>query len=334
MNSTIIKDRIEIIRLLRDELGDEFKRDVFEGLTARPKSIPSKYLYDARGADLFKAICRQREYYQTTTELSILKSCAGLIMEDYLQSDVIEFGSGEDLKIRMLLERAFDSPEADICYIPVDVSEPTLVESAKGLCRTFERLRVSGMVADFTKHLEFISHGRKKLFLFFGSTVGNFSYERRSEFLSDIAAQMEDDDRFILGVDMIKPVEILEHAYNDSRGLTAEFNKNVLNVLNRRLRADFDRERFDHLAFYNAEGERVEMHLRAKCNHVVKIRDIGLDVPFQEGETIRTEICKKFSRSSAGTMAEEAGMRIGRWYTDPREWFSLLELSAVRQDCP
>jgi L-histidine Nalpha-methyltransferase len=332
MNTTLITDRIEVARLPGDTIDEEFRKDVLEGLSGPRKFIPSKYFYDTRGSQLFREICRLPEYYQTRTEMSVLKDCADTIIENYRQADVVEFGSGEDLKIRTLLDAAFKSPGADICYIPVDVSEPTLLESAIELCRTYPALRVSGIVGDFTKHLKLASFGRKRLFLFFGSTIGNFSDANRREFLMNIACQMQAGDRFILGIDMMKPLEIVELAYNDSRGVTAEFNKNILAVLNRRLNADFDVDLFEHLAFYNADEERVEMHLRAKCNIVAEVGKLGLNVTLRAGETIRTEICKKFSRRSAAAMAEEAGMMIERWHADPKGWFSLLELSAVSRD--
>lgn len=330
MTTTSITDRIEITKLTGETVEDEIRRDILSGLTARPKYIPSKYFYDARGSELFREICRLPEYYQTRTELAILRGCADGIIQDYRNADIIELGSGEDLKIRTLLDAAFDSPGADICYVPVDVSEPALLESSRQLCRTYPRLRVAGIVADFTRHLGLIPGGRMRLFLFFGSTIGNFPEQKQRDFLLNIAHQMKEEDRFILGIDMIKPVEILERAYNDSRGMTAKFNKNVLNVLNRRLNADFNSSLFDHVAFYNAPEERVEMHLRARCNLAVNIGDLGLQLRLQEGETIRTEVCRKFSRASATAMAEGGGMCIEKWHSDPNEWFSLLECR--RQD--
>lgn len=332
MSTTLITDRIEITRLPGENPDDELRKDVLEGLTARQKFIPSKYFYDATGSQLFQEICRLPEYYQTRTELSILQRCTDEIIGNYLQSDIIEFGSGEDLKIRTLFDAAFASDLSDICYVPVDVSEPTLLESAKELCRTYPGLRVSGIVGDFTRHLGLMPQNRKRLFLLFGSTIGNFTDNSRKEFLRDTARLMERDDRLILGIDMIKPAEILERAYNDSLGMTARFNKNVLTVLNRKLDADFDMDLFEHLAFYNPEREQVEMHLRAGSDLVVAIRALGLHVLFREGETIRTEICRKFSRSSADAMAEESGLEIERWHSDPKGWFSLLELSAARKN--
>ena len=326
MDTHLSAERIEILDYMRDTFRDEIKRDVFKGLTSERKCVPSKYFYDAYGSHLFREICRLPEYYQTRTELSILENSADLIMENFRKGDIIELGSGENLKIRTLLDAAFTSPSADICYMPVDVSEPILVESSRELIGTYADLRVIGIVADFTKHLENIPLKRRKLFIFLGSTIGNFSNRERQVFLRDISGLMGPDDRLLLGIDMIKPAEILELAYNDLRGVTAEFNKNILSVVNRELNADFDKSHFDHLAFYNISEERVEMHLRANRNVSVEIKDLDLFISLRKDETVRTEICRKFSRRSAEKMAEEARLKINRWFTDPGGWFSLIEL--------
>jgi L-histidine N-alpha-methyltransferase len=325
MNTTLAADRIEVRNFLLDTFYEEIRKDVFEGLTSCRKSIPSKYFYDARGSRLFREICRLPEYYQTRTELSILKKYSDVIIEKFRDGYIVELGSGENLKIRTLLDAAFESSTANICYVPVDVSEPTLIESSMELIAEYPDLRVSGIVADFTRHMKHIPCDRKKLFLFFGSTIGNFSDEERKEFLKNVAQHMGPDDRFLLGIDMIKPAGILERAYNDSRGVTDEFNKNILDVLNRELNADFDKSYFDHLAFYNSGREQIEMHLRASSGLSVEIGDLDLFVRMKKDETIQTEICKKFSRRSTEQMAEEAGLKIRRWFTERDNWFSLAE---------
>ncbi|MFA5354950.1 MAG: L-histidine N(alpha)-methyltransferase, partial [Thermodesulfovibrionales bacterium] len=291
------------------------------------KSLPSKYFYDARGSELFDSICRLPEYYQTRTELAILRSSAVSIVEAMREGDIVELGSGANLKIRALLDASFRDCTSDICYVPVDVSESALLESSTELLDIYPGLRIRGIVADFTKHIEKIPSGRQRLFLFFGSTIGNFSDEERRCLLEGIAGLMEPEDRFLLGIDMIKPANLLERAYNDRQGITADFNRNVLQVLNRELKADFETSHFDHLAFYNEEKEQVEMHLRANRDISAEIRGLGLRVEMEEGETIHTEICRKFSMESAEAMAEEAGLRIERSFSDPRGWFSLVELA-------
>lgn len=327
MHSAFASKRLKIMSYMKDTFQSDISRDVLQGLTYGQKSIPSKYLYDAYGSRLFEEICSLPEYYQTRTELSILKSSATHMVQNLREVDIVELGSGSNLKIRTLLDACIRSCKSDICYLPVDVSESALVEASLELLDSYTDLKIVGIVADFTKHIGKIPAGRQRLFVFFGSTIGNFSGGARIGLLKSVAKMMGPGDRFLLGIDMIKPVEVIERAYNDSMGVTAEFNKNILNVLNRELNADFDASHFDHVAFYHASKEQVEMHLRANRGVSVEINGLGIQVSMEKGETIQTEICGKFSRESAEAMAEEAGLRIDRWYSDPQGWFSLVELA-------
>jgi L-histidine N-alpha-methyltransferase len=252
-------------------------------------------------------------------------------VRDLREADIVELGSGSNLKIRTLLDACFRSRQADICYVPVDVSKSAMESSAE-LLDFYPDLKILGIVGDFTKHMEKIPPGRKRLFLFFGSTIGNFRDKARIDLLMRVAGIMGPCDRFLLGIDMIQPADILERAYNDSRGVTAEFNKNILNVVNRELDADFDLSHFDHVAFYNADKERIEMHLRANRRLSVQIDAFSIRISMEKGETIHTEVCGKFSRESAVAMVEEAGLRIDRWYSDPLGWFSLLELTRMDRE--
>jgi L-histidine Nalpha-methyltransferase len=330
MRSAPASERIWIMNYMRDTFHGDIRRDVLRGLTSVRKSLPSKYFYDAYGSQLFEAICGLPEYYQTRTELSILRNSAAHIVRNLREADIIELGSGSNVKIRTLLDACLGTYRADICYMPVDVSESALVKSSVELLDSYPDLKITGFVADFTKRIGQIPAGRQRLFVFFGSTIGNFAGEARVRLLKSVAGMMGPGDRFLLGIDMIKPVEVLERAYNDSRGVTAQFNKNILNVLNRELNADFVSSHFDHVAFYNAGREQVEMHLRANRSISVKIGGLGMQVSMEKGETIHTEICGKFSRLSAVAMAAEAGLTVNRWFTDPRSWFSLVEL--IRMD--
>lgn len=332
MHSTLASERIEIMDYMKDTFYSDIRRDVLTGLTSPQKSVPSKYFYDAYGSQLFETICSLPEYYQTRTELSILKSSAAHIVRNIREADIVELGSGSNLKIRTLLDACFRSRQADIRYVPVDLSESQLVESSVELLNFYPELKIVGIVADFTKHIEKIPTGRERLFVFFGSTIGNFGDEARIDLLKRVAGMMGCGNRFLLGIDMIKPAEIIERAYNDSMGVTAEFNKNILNVVNRELNADFDVSHFDHVAFYNADREQVEMYLRAIRSISVEINGLGMQVSMKKDETIHTEICRKFSRESAEAMAEEAGLRIDRWYSDPQGCFSLVELARMDQD--
>jgi L-histidine N-alpha-methyltransferase len=209
--------------------------------------------------------------------------------------------------------------------MPVDVCASALTQSAAELTAVYPKLRINGIVADFTRDLHCIQSDRPKLVLFFGSTIGNLNEREASSFLQGVAATLNPGDRFLLGLDMVKPVEIIEAAYNDSRSVTAEFNKNILLVINRELRANFNPNSFDHVAFFNSEEERVEMHLRARKDTWVEVKAIDASFVLRKGETIRTEICRKFTRHGAEKLIRDAGMEVSRWHSDPKGWFSLLE---------
>jgi len=302
--------------------------DVRAGLTAENKSIPSKYFYDARGSELFENICSLPEYYLTRREMALLDENADELVDGFADGDLVELGAGSNRKIRTLLDAMGGSRRATIRYVPLDVSEAALVESGKELVAIYPELEVMGVVGDFNRHLNLIESDRSKVVLFLGSTIGNLDEHESRVFLRSVAEIMGPEDRLLLGLDMVKPREILEAAYNDSQGVTAEFNKNVLRVLNRDLGGDFDLNDFEHVAFFNERDEHVEMHLRAERSLRVRIADPGLTVNFDRGETIRTEISRKFSRSSAEKMVEAAGLRTERWHWDSKKWFAVAEITA------
>ncbi len=311
---------------LRGRAETQIGEDVRLGLSGHRKTLPSKYFYDARGSRLFEQICGLPEYYQTRIEISILRDNAQSLTRDFHNGDLVELGSGANWKIRLLLEIMGRLRRSQTRYVPVDVSQTALVAASKGLLNLYPELTVMGIVGDFTKHLPQLPCGRMKLILFFGSTIGNLSVQESRSFLTEVASTLCPNDRFLLGLDMIKPEEVLNAAYNDSQGVTEQFNKNVLRVINRELEADFDTDYFEHLAFYNSELEQVEMHLRAIRPHRVEIADLELTVTFEAGETILTEISRKFSRDSAARMVEDAGLSIAHWHTDPNHWFSIAEI--------
>jgi L-histidine Nalpha-methyltransferase len=305
-------------------------QDVLKGLMADQKYIPSKYLYDARGSKLFEVICNLPEYYPTRTELRLLSTHAKDIVRGFGQGDLVELGAGANRKIRTLLDALDPQRRADVRYVPVDVCGPALQESAAQLTTVYPELRVNGIVADFTRDLHRLQSDRPKVVMFFGSTIGNLDEGEALSFMKEVAAMLNPGDRFLLGLDMVKPIEILEAAYNDSQNVTAEFNKNILLVINRELRATFDPASFDHAAFFNEKQERVEMHLRARRDICVDVKALRISVVLKNGETIRTEICRKFRRDGAETLIRDAGMEVSRWYSDSRGWFSLLEAVLAR----
>jgi L-histidine N-alpha-methyltransferase len=259
--------------------------------------------------------------------MSILKRAAPEIMSSFGSGDIVELGSGANDKIRLLFDSVPESGFRHLRYIPVDVSETALREASEDLISTYPDLEVLGIVADFTRHLEAIPSDLPRLFIFFGSTIGNFDEEMRTKFLQLLSDTMSPGDRFIIGFDMLKPKDTLEAAYNDSRGITSEFNKNVLHVLNRELDADFNQSHFDHVAFFNEEKKRVEMHLQAKRDMSVNVDALLMEVRLEKGETIHTEICGKFSKEGVEQIVHAAGLKVHRWFSDSRKWFSLVELS-------
>jgi L-histidine N-alpha-methyltransferase len=317
------------LNYLNGDHREKMLDDLLQGMTKRQKSIPAKYFYDARGSRLFDQICMTPEYYPTKTELSILDESAAEIMQFFLEEggDLIELGSGSNQKIRKLLNGMPRPGHGRIRYVPVDISRTSLLESARELLDDYEDLAILGILADFTQHLRVLPRGRK-LLTFFGSTIGNLTEREALNFLRNVRAIMNRDDRFLLGMDMLKPIEIIEAAYNDKQGVTCDFNRNILAHIDRELGADFDPEDFEHLAFFNTGTECVEMHLKARRNVTARIEDLGLSVEVKRDETIHTEICRKFGRGSVRRLFQEAGLSVSRWLTDSKGWFSLVELEA------
>lgn len=301
--------------------------DVRKGLTKTPKELPPKYFYDARGADLFEQICGLPEYYLTRTERALLKVIADDLIGSCRATTLVEFGSGSARKTRILLDAMAGAGLLD-CYVPIDVSEDLLRETAHGLVGDYPGLRVHGMIGDFEHPVEIPPGRGPRLIIFLGGTIGNLTPKEAVGFLRNLARQLRPEDRFLLGTDLVKDVDLLERAYNDVAGVTAAFNRNILSVINRHLKGHFDVNRFDHLAFYNAEESRIEMHLVARESHQVSIDGIGLHVDFMRGESIRTEISCKYTRAMVESMLAEAGLRLLRWDTDADNLFA-LSLSAV-----
>jgi L-histidine N-alpha-methyltransferase len=311
---------------LQESYRTSIAKDAFRGFTAAQKFIPSKYFYDFRGSQLFEDICNLPEYYPTRTEISILKHAAPKMMHSFAHGDIVELGSGANRKIRIFLDSAGKVRLPLLRYIPVDVSESALKEASEELRTIYPDLAVLGIIADFTLHMDAIPCDNPRMIMFLGSTIGNFDEKMQKHFLKLVAGSMNPDDRFVVGFDMIKPRETMEAAYNDSRGITSQFNKNVLHVLNRELNADFRLSQFEHVAFFNDEKERVEMHLRARRETVVTINDLELELTIEKDETIHTENSCKFSTSRVEEMVSEAGLTINEWYFDSKKWFSLAEL--------
>jgi L-histidine N-alpha-methyltransferase len=301
----------------------DLERDVRAGLSAPFKQLPPKYFYDERGSQLFEQITRLPEYYPTRTEHSILESEAAAIVAAADPQCLVELGSGSAAKTRRLLE-AMRSAGSLHTYVPVDISEEITRRTAAELIEEFPGLRVHGVICDFENDLERLpGWGQRRMFAFLGGTIGNFAPDRRVAFLARIASLLGPADTLLLGTDLVKDPARLEAAYDDDAGVTAEFNKNVLAVLNRELGADFDLGAFEHRAFYDAEREWVDIRLRSLVRQTVRVAALDMEVVFEAGEEMRTEISSKFTRESLERSYSPAGLRLEHFWTDPECLFAL-----------
>jgi L-histidine N-alpha-methyltransferase len=302
--------------------------EVEEGLRSTPKNLPSKYFYDARGSELFEKITELPEYYPTRTEQALLERFADEITADPAPAELIELGSGSGKKTRLLIDAARSHGRLRR-YTPFEVSEQIAEQSAQRMAALYPDLQVFVVVGDFELHLDEIPPCEARLVVFLGGTIGNFMRADAVRFLSGVASLLDDESRFLLGTDLVKDTAVLEAAYNDAQGVTAEFNLNILNVINHHLDADFDPAAFEHVALFNADLARIEMHLRSRADQRVRLRGIDLEVAFARGELMRTEVSHKYTRESVDSMLEEAGLKLERWFTDPDDNFA-LSLSSRR----
>ena len=306
--------------------------DVLDGLTRPFKEIPPKHFYDSRGSELFERICELPEYYPTRTETAILAARAGeIVAAAGRPSELVELGSGSTLKARMLLD-AMTTHRGARRYVPVDVSERMVREAAAELVGDYPALVVHGVVGDFERHLHEVPRATgpsPRLVALLGGTIGNFPPGSRRRLLRDVRGMLRPGDRFLVGTDLVKDAATIEAAYDDATGVTAEFNRNVLHVINRELGADFDPDGFDHVAFYDAGREWVEMRLRAREPCSVWVRDLDLRVEFEAGEELRTEISAKFTPERIRSDCAAAGMELERLWTDERRLFGLSLARAV-----
>jgi L-histidine N-alpha-methyltransferase len=306
----------------RHEVHDSLADDVRDGLTRSLKELPPKYFYDERGSVLFDRITSLPEYYPTRCERAILNRHAPSIVESAASEELVELGSGTASKTRALLY-AMAGTGALRRYVPFDVDESVVRSCAMELVELYPGLRVHGVVGDFSRDLERVPGGRRRLFAFLGGTIGNLYPEQRAHFLARMRELMGPDDRLVIGTDLVKDRAVLEAAYNDSAGLTAEFNRNVLRVINAGLEADFDPEAFEHVAFFDEANSWIELRLRANGAQRVRIDGADLEVTFADGEEIRTEISAKFTREAVESELTEAGLQLDEFFTDGSALFGL-----------
>ncbi len=297
--------------------------DVRAGLTRPFKELSPRYFYDERGSQLFEEITALPEYYPTRCERAILESESDAICEAAnCPAALIELGSGSAAKTRVLLS-AMCQAECLETYCPVDISEEITRDTAQRIAEEYQDVMVRGLVCDFELDLERIPVAGPRVIALLGGTIGNFEPQQRAGFLRRIRNLLGPEDRFLLGTDLVKDSATLEAAYNDEQGVTAEFNKNVLSVLNRELRADFDLDAFEHVARWDAENLWVDIRLRSLTNQVIDVSALEMQVPFAAGEEMRTEISTKFARQGLEGIYAEAGLELTDWWTDPDGLYAL-----------
>jgi L-histidine N-alpha-methyltransferase len=315
-------EHVKIEVHLRDGALASLPEDVRRGLGSQPKTLPPKYFYDARGSELFERITELPEYYPTRAEQAVLDEVGADIIAEVQPDELVELGPGSARKTHALLDPMVAAGGRR--YVPVDVSESAVLASAARLAETYDDLEIHGIVGDFEHHLDRIPHnGHRRLIAFLGGTIGNLDREQRAVMLRTLADGMGPDDRLLIGTDLVKDRARLEAAYNDSAGVTAEFNRNVLHVLNANLGADLSPERFEHVAVYDEGGRWIEMRLRARERHSAHIGALDMEVDFEDGEEIRTEISCKFTREALAAEYAGAGLRMAGWHTDPDGLFAL-----------
>src|SRR4051794_28726090 len=299
--------------------------DVLDGLTRPFKELPPKHLYDERGSELFERITELPEYYPTRTERAILTARAADLVRATGAEELVELGSGTAEKTRVLLD-AMDRAGTLRRYVPFDVAEQVVRECVAALAEVYPGLQLHGIVGDFERHLDEIpppQPGGPRVVAFLGGTIGNLLPGARRRFLRALAGLLGPEDHLLLGTDLVKDVAVLEAAYDDAQGVTAAFNLNLLAVLNRELGADFDLGNFEHVAFFDPRREWIEMRLRARRAEQVHIAALDLDVSFERGEEMRTEISTKFTRERLEADYAAAGLRLAEWLTDARGWYAL-----------
>jgi L-histidine Nalpha-methyltransferase len=310
------------VHLPPDHAARSLAADVRAGLTATPKTLPPKWFYDARGSDLFEQITRLDEYYPTRAEREVLATRAPDIARSTDAHTLVELGSGSSEKTRLLLDALRDKGSLRQ-IVTLDVSETALREAADALRTEYPDAQVHGVVGDFTEHLSLLPGESPKLVAFLGGTIGNLLPAERAKFLSAVRDDLRPGDWFLLGTDLVKDEQTLVRAYDDAAGLTAEFNRNVLHVLNRELHADFDPAAFEHVARWNADEERIEMRLRATRAMRVHLPVLELDVAFEAGEELLTEVSTKFRGDGVATELAAAGFTLREWWTDSEGRFAV-----------
>ena len=325
------KQKVRIKNLLPDIGIDQARKEIIEGLTSDQPKISSKYFYDEKGSVLFEEITKLEEYYPTETEKSILKRIAPDLMNRNSSLEIIELGSGDCSKISILLNAIDRLTLENVNYIPVDFSRSAIESSANQLTKKFPEMEISGYVADFIHQLDLIPHSEKpRIICFLGSTIGNFAKNEAKEILQNLSKGMLKGDSLLVGFDLVKPKRILHSAYNDSKGVTEKFNKNILNVVNEIIQSDFKTEDFNHLAFFNKEKSRIEMHLVANRDMAIKSQLLKYEINFKKGDRIHTENSYKYSFEMIQELISGTDIEIRNTFVDSNNWFALVEFEKLQ----
>ncbi|HBE18047.1 MAG TPA: L-histidine N(alpha)-methyltransferase [Cyanobacteria bacterium UBA11149] len=313
--------KIEQTSIIEEKSG----ADVIQGLTRSPKTLPPKYFYDARGSELFEQICQLPEYYPTRTEAAILREYASEIAQLVGACELVELGSGSSSKTRLLLD-AYQSLGYHCKYVPIDISETILNASAIQLQTEYPQLEIEALVGTYEQAIAQFKPTTlpRRMIFFLGSSIGNFTPEECDRFFHQVGAVLAPGDYFLLGIDLQKPTEILEAAYNDSQGVTAAFNLNILSHLNWRFQGNFDLSLFTHQAIYNQTENQIEMYLHCQKNHVVYLQSLDLTVTWKKGESILTEISRKFDLEQVEKDLKSKGLPTLKTFTDSQNWFGLI----------
>ena len=316
------------IHLTEDDAEAALRADARAGLTATPKQLPPKWFYDARGSALFEQITELPEYYPTRTERALLERSVDEIAAASGADTLVELGSGSSAKTRLLLD-AFHRAGTLRRYVPQDVSASALRLAMDALAAEYPDLALHGVVGDFTTHLDRLPRGDRRMVAFLGGTIGNLLPPERTAFLTQLRSVLQPGEHLLLGTGLVVEEDVMVAAYDDAAGVTAEFNRNVLHVLNRELGADFDVDAFAHHALWDRAHEWIEMRLRAERAMTVQLAGLGLTVEFAAGEEMRTEISTKFRPGGVRGWLEATGFEVTRSWTDPDDRFALTLATAV-----
>lgn len=332
VNEDIITlNRVSITNLLQEIGPHEVRDEIIAGLLAGRKSISSKYFYNPEGSRLFEEITTLEEYYPTRTEMGILNRIAPALMKEYAGYDIIELGSGDSSKISILLGAATELSTDSIHYMPLDISQAAIRDSAEDLVDKFPNINIEGYAVDFIAQFDLVKRVRPALICFFGSTIGNFDWDDSLKLLRNISRQMKAEDVLLLGMDLVKPEPVLHAAYNDAHGVTAAFNRNILNTVNEIAQTDFRPGDFDHLAFFNQVKSRMEMHLVANRDLVIHSPFLQEALSLNKGESIHTENSHKYSQQHIREIVSVTKLELKQIHSDEKDWFALAEFKSARK---